>query len=84
MVTHMKTTVTLPDELVKEAQALARRDHTTLRELIETGLRAVVAQRSTRSTFTLPDAAVDGRGLQSAFQGSSWAQIRDAIYESPA
>lgn len=39
----MKTTVNLPDEHVREAQALARREHTTLRELIETGLPAMIA-----------------------------------------
>ncbi|WP_197507696.1 type II toxin-antitoxin system VapB family antitoxin [Mycobacterium sp. ACS4331] len=80
----MKTTVTLPDELVRQAQALARRDHTTLRELIETGLRAVVKQRSATSAFELPDASVDGRGMQPEFRGASWAQIRDAVYDSQA
>jgi predicted transcriptional regulator len=31
----MKTTVNLPDELVREAQEVARRERTMLRELIE-------------------------------------------------
>lgn len=84
MVSHMKTTVNLPDELVREAQELARRQRTTLRELIETGLRTVIKQRSRESTFTLADASVDGRGLQPAFRDASWEQIRDAIYERPA
>jgi hypothetical protein len=83
MVSRMKTTVNLPDELVREAQELARRERTTLRELIETGLRAVVKQRSTRSSFTLHDASVGGRGLQPAFRDASWGKIRDAIYEQP-
>jgi predicted transcriptional regulator len=80
----MKTTVNLPDDLVRQAQELARRERTTLRELIETGLRAVVNQRSTDSSFELSDASVDGRGLQPAFRGASWEKIRDAIYEHPA
>ena len=84
MVSHMKTTVNLPDELVREAQELARRQRTTLRELIETGLRTVINQRARESTFTLADASVGGRGLQPAFRGASWEQIRDAIYERPA
>ncbi|KAA8962895.1 type II toxin-antitoxin system VapB family antitoxin [Mycobacterium sp.] len=76
----MKTTVNLPDELVRAAQELARQQRTTLRELIETGLRTVVKQRSIHSPFVLADASVDGQGLQQAFRGASWDQIRDAIY----
>ena len=80
----MKTTVNLPDELLREAQELARREKTTLRELIETGLRAVIKERSGESTFTLADASVDGRGLQPEFRDASWEQIRDAVYERPS
>lgn len=83
MVDYMKTTVNLPDELLREAQELARRERTTLRELIESGLRAVVKQRSTHSGFVLADAAVDGQGLQPALRGASWDQIRNTIYEHP-
>ncbi|GDY33879.1 hypothetical protein GTS_55120 [Gandjariella thermophila] len=74
----------LPDELLREAQELARREHTTLRELIETGLRTVVRQRTAESHFVLEDASVDGRGLQPEFRGARWEQFRDAIYEQPS
>jgi hypothetical protein len=80
----MKTTVNLPDELLREAQELARSERTTLRDLIETGLRTVVGQRSGGAGFTLADASVDGRGLQPAFQGARWEQVRDAAYDLPA
>lgn len=80
----MKTTVNLPDDLLREAQAIARRDGTTLRELIETGLRTIVAQRDTRTQFVLKDASVAGRGPRPEFQGASWEQIRDTIYRLPA
>ncbi len=79
----MKTTVNLPDQLLREAQELARRGRTTLRELIETGLRAVVKQRSIQNRFVLDDASVDGRGLQPALRGASWEQIRDTIHDQP-
>jgi D-alanine-D-alanine ligase-like ATP-grasp enzyme len=84
MVSYMKTTVNLPDELLREAQELARRERTTLRELIETGLRTMVRQRSTGSSFELVDASVEGRGLRPAFRDASWQQIRDTIYDHPA
>lgn len=84
MLSSMKTTVNLPDELLREAQELARRERTTLKDLIETGLRTVVAQRSATSAFALTDASVDGNGLQQEFRGARWDQIRDAIYRQPA
>lgn len=80
----MKTTVNLPDELLREAQQLARREQTTLRELIESGLRAVIKQRSGAESFVLTDVSVDGQGLQPAFRGASWEKIRDEIYADPA
>ncbi|NIJ12876.1 hypothetical protein FHU38_003220 [Saccharomonospora amisosensis] len=76
----MKTTVNLPDELLREAQNLARREGTTLRNLIESGLRTVVQQRTGESRFTLEDASVDGRGLRPEFRGAGWEHIRDVIY----
>ncbi|PXY27880.1 hypothetical protein BAY60_16085 [Prauserella muralis] len=84
MVSHMKTTVNLPDELLREAQEVARRERTTLRELIETGLRTVVQQRASDTPFTLEDASVDGQGLQPEFRGARWEDIRDTIYSHPA
>lgn len=80
----MKTTVNLPDELLREAREVARRERTTVKELIETGLRTVVEQRSRESRFVLADASVDGRGLQPGFRGASWDEVRDAIYGEPA
>jgi Bacterial antitoxin of type II TA system, VapB len=77
----MKTTVNLPDELIREAQELATRERTTLKELIETGLRTVIKQRSAEPPFVLEDASVDGNGLQPEFRGAGWEQIRDAIYQ---
>ncbi|WP_203433771.1 type II toxin-antitoxin system VapB family antitoxin [Jiangella asiatica] len=79
----MKTTVNLPDELFNEAQELARQQGTTLKELIETGLRSVVKQRRAKPRFALDDASVGGRGLQPAFRGARWEQVRDTIYEQP-
>lgn len=83
-VSHMKTTVNLPDELLREAQQLARREGTTLKDLIETGLRSVVRQRTGGSDFQLKEASVDGRGLQKEFRGAEWNEIRDAIYQPSA
>lgn len=77
-----KTTVELPADLLAEAKTLAARERTTLRALVELGLRAVVHPRPATGAFQLADASVDGDGLTPEFQGAGWDRIRDAIYES--
>jgi hypothetical protein len=82
MVSHMKTTVELPDDLLREAQQLARAEGTTLKSLMEEGLRAVVGRHRESRRFELEDASVGGRGLRPEFAGADWAAIRDAAYGS--
>jgi hypothetical protein len=76
----MKTTVDLPAALVREAQDLARAEGTTLRALIEDGLRAALERRRSESRFRLPDASVDGNGLRPEFRDAGWDDMRAAIY----
>jgi hypothetical protein len=77
----MKTTVDISDELAREAKAFAAREHTTLRQLIEAGLRTVLKERRGRGRFRLRAAAFRGRGLQPEFRGAGWDRIREASYE---
>ena len=77
----MKTTVEIPDPLAEEAKAVARREKTTLRALIETGLRQVVRDRRRKARFALRDASFGGRGLQPDFREDDWTRIREAAYE---
>lgn len=84
MVNRMKTTVDVSDQLLHDAQELARKEGTTLRALVEAGLRTVLAQRSGDHEFVLDEASVGGNGLQPAFRDASWEQLRDAIYDRSA
>ena len=78
----MKTTVEISDALMATARAVAAREGTTVRALIEEGLRISIAERRKRSKpFKLRDATVGGQGLQPGFSFERWADIRDAIYE---
>jgi hypothetical protein len=64
----MKTTIELPAPLLEQAKRLAARDSTTLRELIEAGLRRIVKERTARrQPFVMRDARVDGKGLSAEF-----------------
>lgn len=76
----MKTTVNLPAALVRVAQEVARAEGTTLRTLVEDGLRAALERRRSGSRFRLPDASVDGNGLRAEFRGAGWDDMRAAIY----
>lgn len=58
---HMKTTLDISDALLHSAKALARENQTTLRALVEEGLRLVLRQRqASPNTFQLRDASVGG------------------------
>jgi hypothetical protein len=76
----MKTTVDLPAALVREAQDVARAEGTTLRALVEDGLRVALERRRSESRFRLPDASVDGNGLRPEFRDAGWDDMRAAIY----
>lgn len=77
----MKTTVEIPDTLLSEAKRVAARQRTTVRALIEQGLRHVVGARKGRTTYRLRRASFRGQGLQPGVQEGAWAQIRDLVYE---
>jgi hypothetical protein len=81
MGSHMKTTVEIPDELLARAKLAAARDKTTVRQLIEDGLRRVLADRAHRGTFRLRKASFRGDGLHPDVAGGDWSRIRERIYE---
>jgi Arc/MetJ family transcription regulator len=81
MVTHMKTTVEISDALLAEARAVASREGTTVRALLEEGLRVSLERRKHATRFKLRKATFRGTGLRPGFSSERWDQIRDAAYE---
>jgi len=78
----MKTTIEIPDPLLAEAKRLAEERGTTLRALVEEGLRRSVDESRRRSKrFRLRPAAFGGSGLQPGVSEGSWERIRDLVYE---
>lgn len=81
MVAHMKTTVEIPDPVLSSAKKVAAEEGTTLRVLVEEGLRLALERRgSERKPFVLKEASVGGRGLKEAVRGASWDELRDLAY----
>jgi Arc/MetJ family transcription regulator len=76
----VKTTVDIADDLLGNAKRRAAMDGTTLRDLVEAGLRRELAARSNRE-FTLVDASYTGSGTQPGIQEGDWQTWRDLIYE---
>lgn len=76
----MKTTVELPDGLLREAKRLAIRERTTLRALIERGLRVVIAARRPAARFSLRKASFRGDGLVAGASLRDWDSVRDLAY----
>jgi hypothetical protein len=77
----MKTTIHIPDSLFKEARQVAQEEHTTMKALIEMGLRKVISERKQRENFKLRRATFKGSGLQPHIAGASWDKLRDMSYE---
>jgi hypothetical protein len=78
----MKTTIDIPRPLLEEARRTADRHGTTLKALVEAGLRRVLLERRGGGEgFRLRDARFEGEGLQPEAANGSWEAIRDAIYQ---
>ena len=77
----MKTTVEIADSLLAAARRLAAKEGTSVRALIEEGLRKVVDRRERRGGFTLRRVTFDGDGLSPDLSHDDWGAIRDRAYE---
>jgi hypothetical protein len=76
----MKTTVEISDALLREVKRVAVRERTTVRALIERGLRTVVSSRRQAGGFKLRKASFLGDGLVEGRSLRDWETIRDLIY----
>jgi hypothetical protein len=77
----MKTTVDIADPVLREARKVAAREGTTVRSLIEEGLRRILTEKRQKARFRLRLVTAGGRGLRPELQGAGWDEIRDLIYE---
>jgi predicted transcriptional regulator len=76
----MKVTIELPDSLVREAERLAAERGTSLRALVEQGLRQVVDRQRRAGDFVLRDASVGGRGMRPEWQDAGWDRLREEVH----
>jgi hypothetical protein len=75
----MKTTVEIPDALFREAKRYAVAHDLTFREVVESGLRRVVADKAKPSKpFKLKKYPFKGNGMVKDF---TWDEIMEISYE---
>jgi hypothetical protein len=60
---------------------IASHEHTTLRALVEQGLRKIVAERKATRPFRLRQVTFKGQGLVPELSWDDWDKIRDIAYE---
>ena len=77
MGTHMKTTIEIADELLRQAKIQARREKTTLRAVIEEALRALISRRRDRKPAKFKPVVVKGRTPPEVF---NWVELSKAVY----
>lgn len=84
-IAEMKTTLEISDALLRDARKIAARESTTLRALVEQGLRQIVtAKKQRRPAFRLRQVTFRGNGLRPELQEAGWERIRDLIYGYPS
>jgi hypothetical protein len=82
MLVCVRTSIDIPDPLLRRARHLARRRGTTLREVFLEGLRSVVeSERGGRAPYRVEDCSFGGDGLAEGLSWSDTARLRDLVYE---
>ena len=76
----MKTTIELPDDLLERGKAVARRENSTLKALIEEGLRLAIRARTRKRASPFSVQPFQGDGLSPEFADAGWEKIRDEIH----
>lgn len=78
----MKTTIEISEPLLERVRSLAARESSTLRALVEEGLRCVVERREQQKPpFRLRRVSFGGDGVSADFREDEPDRIRDAAYE---
>ncbi len=81
MASHMKTTVQIPDALLADVKRIAAKRKTTLKSLIDEGLRLVIDnEQKKKKPFKLKDCSVGDPNAPWPLEGKSWDEILALAY----
>jgi len=82
MVSNMKTTIDIADELFLRTKAAAFERGMSFRNMVMLGLS--LALESEVKAVKIKPVTFQGNGLTPEFQNAGWSQIRDAAYGEPS
>ena len=81
----MKTTIELPDALFSQTKALAQREGTSLRAIMEQALQKWLAERQTAKPYVLQDFSVGGGGwVHPDIAAGDWSKLRESANDRDA
>jgi hypothetical protein len=76
----MKATIDIAEAMLREAKLIAAREGTTLRALVEEGLRHVIDERERQSTgFRLRDCSYGSGGGVPGVDPDDWMSIKHLV-----
>ena len=81
MVSHMKTTIEIADDLLIRAKRQAQRENKTLKQVVEEALRRQLAMEPLKKPFKYRPHNFKGKGLQPGIAEGDWEKVRDLIYK---
>jgi hypothetical protein len=82
MVTHMKTTIEIADDLLERLKRKARREKKTVRQVVDEALRRQIDSSADEKPFRYRPYTVKGKGLQAGIAEGNWEQVRDLIHRT--
>lgn len=71
----------IADDLLEAARVQAAKEHQTLQDLIEEGLRHVLRSGSAATVFSLRDASFGSKGLCEGVENGTWHRLPVDGYE---
>ncbi len=80
MFTHMRTSLDIPEPLLKRAKRLARERSTTLRQLLLDGLRSVIERGTETASYQMQDCSFGAGGLVEGLSWSDTERIDELVY----
>jgi len=83
MVTHMKTTLEISDNLFRRAKKLAEREGKTFKAVVEEALVTRLEVREQAAAPYLLEIPVVSGEITPEFLNAPWEKIRDALYAYP-
>jgi len=78
MVSHMKTTLDIADDLFLRTKSVANKRGVTFRDMVMQGLSLVLESES--RAVKIKPVTFKGKGLSPEFQNAGWSKIRDTAY----